>query len=373
MKIGINGLFISSQNTGGGRYLLELLEGLQSIGLNEKYSVFVRHSISKLSKITHPCIEIFPCGWVTDFRPSRILWEQYCLPRVVIEKGIDIFHAAGFTLPHKLTTRSVITIFDMTFFSMPDVHLKSKVAYFKAMIPAAVKKADAVIAISSQTKYDIINYLGTPEKKIKVIHIGIGDEFKVITDETLIKSVRALYSLPAEYILFVGTIEPRKNIDSLIRAYAQLKKRGCRHKLVIAGRHGWGYNKIYSLISSLELTGDVVFTGYVLQKNLPALYSGASVFVYPSLYEGFGIPVLEAMKCGTPVITSNTSSMPEVSADAAMLIDPYDKKSLVSGIEKVINEPDFAASLRSKGSIRASLFSRDKMARETLSVYRAIA
>ncbi len=372
MHIALNGLFLSEKNTGGGRYLLDLLQGLQSVRTTEKYSVFVSRKTGTQKWVTQPGFEVVACGWMTDYRPSRIVWEHHCLQNVVSRKGIDVFHAAGFTLPAQLKARSVITIFDMTFFLMPQVHEKSKVAYFRSMIPAAVKKADAVIAISSQTKCDIIKYLGTPEEKIRVVPIGIGDEFRVIADKERIESVKAAYSLPDEYILFVGTLEPRKNIGGLIRAYARLRKRGCRHTLVIAGKRGWQCGGIYKLVESLLLSGDVVFTDYISQEDLPVLYNGAAAFVYPSLYEGFGIPVLEAMKCGVPVVTSGISSMPEVTGDAAVLIDPYDDVSLMNGIERVVRDRSLAASLRMQGLRRASSFTREKMARETVAVYNSV-
>jgi len=372
MNIAINGLFLSLKNTGGGRYLTDLVAGLQPFGRNIKYFLFTNNNINRNKIVSNPFVETIDCGWMIRFRPSRILWENLILPHVLNKRKIDLLHAAGFTLPRRISCKSVITIFDMTFFTMPQFHLASKVAYFQKMIPVALKRADMIIAISEQTKNDIIYTSGVTENKIKVIYVGIGKEFRIIDDKDAVERIKQKYGLPKKYILFVGTIEPRKNITGLVSAYAKIKKNGCEHKLVVVGKRGWSYREIFTTIKNLNLENEVIFTGYVDAEDLPFIYNGASVFVYPSFYEGFGIPILEAMSCGVPVVTSNVSSLPEITGEAALLIEPENIEVMSASIDKVLKDPDIANNMIQKGLDRAKLFSLEKMVKETVEVYNKV-
>lgn len=372
MNIAINGLFLSLKNTGGGRYLTDLLAGLQPFGRDIKYFLFTNNNINREKIVSNPFVETIDCGWMVRFRPLRLLWENLILPRVIGKRKIDLLHAAGFTLPLNVSCKSVITIFDMTFFTMPKMHLPSKIAYFRTMVPLALKKADKIIAISNQTKSDIIKCFKIREDKIEVIYIGAGREFKVIGDNLAIEKIKEKYSLPKKYILFVGTIEPRKNIKGLMHAYAELKKKGCEHKLVIAGKRGWHYDDIFETVRRLKLNSDIIFTDYVLSQDLPFIYNGASIFVYPSFYEGFGMPVLEAMSCGVPVVTSNISSLPEVTGQAAILVNPTDIQEISASIDKILRDENLANNMIKNGLQRASLFSLEKMVRQTQEAYNKV-
>jgi glycosyltransferase involved in cell wall biosynthesis len=372
MNIAINGLFLSLKNTGGGRYLTDLVAGLQPFGRDIKYFLFTNNNINRNKIVSSPFVETIDCGWMIRFRPSRILWENLILPEVIKKRKIDLLHAAGFTLPGRISCKSVITIFDMTFFTMPQLHLASKVAYFQKMIPVALKKADKIIAISKQTKNDIINIFGVAQDKIRVIYIGAGKEFRVISDKDAVEGIKQKYGLPKKYILFVGTIEPRKNIKGLIHAYEVLKKKGYEHKLVIVGKRGWHYSDIFEAVRRLKLNSDIIFTDYVLGQDLPFIYNGASIFVYPSFYEGFGIPVLEAMSCGIPVVTSGVSSLPEIAGEAALLINPMDIEGISISIDKILRDSHLANALVKKGLDRASLFSIEKLIAETVQVYKEV-
>ena len=372
MNIAVNGLFLSLKNTGGGRYLTDLAAGLRPFGRDIKYFLFTNNNINRNKIVFSPFVETIDCGWMIRCRPSRILWENLILPEVIKKRKIDLLHAAGFTLPGRISCKSVITIFDMTFFTMPQLHLASKVAYFQKMIPVALKKADKIIAISKQTKNDIINTFGVEQDKIRVIYIGAGKEFRVISDKDAVEGIKQKYGLPKKYILFVGTIEPRKNIKGLIHAYAVLKNKGYEHKLVIVGKRGWHYSDIFEAVRRLKLNSDVIFTDYVLGQDLPFIYNGASIFVYPSFYEGFGIPVLEAMSCGIPVVTSNVSSLPEITGEATLLINPMDIEDISISIDKILRDAHLANVLVKKGLDRASLFSIEKMIAETVQVYNEV-
>lgn len=372
MNIAINGLFLSLKNTGGGRYFSELIKGLRPFDSNIKYSLFLNNRMTRYAKTFNPAVKVINCGLLSRFRPTRILWENFIFPAAIKKRKIDLLHAAGFTLPGTISCKSVITVFDMTFFTMPQLHLASKVVYFQKMIPAALKNADKIIAISKQTKNDIISISGVAEDKIKVIYIGAGKEFQVISDKDAVEGIKQKYGLPKKYILFVGTIEPRKNIKGLIHAYAVLKKKGCEHKLVIVGKRGWHYGDIFEAVKRLKLNSDIIFTDYVSGQDIPFIYNGASIFAYPSFYEGFGIPVLEAMSCGVPVVTSNVSSLPEITGEAAVLIDPTDINEISISIDKILRDSELASSMTTKGFDRVNLFSMERMITETTQVYNEV-
>jgi len=237
----------------------------------------------------------------------------------------------------------------------------------------AIERADAIIAISNHTKLDLIKYFDAPEDKITVTHLAADKAFTRIVDHDILKKIRQKYSLPHDFVLFVGSLEPRKNLPTLLAAYALLQQTfKNKFSLVIVGSEGWLNDQIKLLITELKISENVCFTGYVAQEHLSAIYSMASVFVYPSLYEGFGLPVVEAMACGTPVITSNVSSIPEVVGDAAVLIDPINKEELALTIERVLGDEDLRESLRISGIARAKTFSWERCARETLEVYKRV-
>jgi glycosyltransferase involved in cell wall biosynthesis len=236
----------------------------------------------------------------------------------------------------------------------------------------SARKASKIIAISENTKKDIIDYFRIDEEKIRVIYLGVDRQFSPQPDTNEV-GVLSKYNLPRGYILSVGTLEPRKNILRLINAYKMVASTGEPvPKLVIVGGQGWRNEDLGKLVRESGLADRVVLVGYVPDEDLPTLYRNAAVFVYPSLYEGFGLPPLEAMACGTPVITSNISSIPEVVGDAAILIDPYNTTEIAQAIASVLNNKELRDRLKMNGLVRSNLFSWDKTARETLKLYQEV-
>jgi glycosyltransferase involved in cell wall biosynthesis len=238
------------------------------------------------------------------------------------------------------------------------------------MMPRFLRAADAVIAVSECTKRDAIRFYRIPEEKITVIYEGVNPRFRPASPEA-IAAVRARYGLPERFILYVGTIEPRKNLTTLLEAFHHLLAT-YDLRLVIVGKKGWLYERFFRRLRELGLENRVLFTGYVPDEDLPAIYSAADLFVFPSLYEGFGLPVLEAMACGTPVICSNTSSLPEVAGDAALLVDPTDARALTGAMEQVLTNERLWATLRAKGMERARGFTWEKAAYRTWEVYQQV-
>ncbi|MCG8432307.1 MAG: glycosyltransferase family 4 protein [Candidatus Omnitrophica bacterium] len=369
--VGINGLYLTRSNTGGGRYLHDLIANLRAAGQVEKYVLFLNPGADSPGFAAGCGVEICRCPRQTGIRPLRLVWEHMLLPRLIRQRNISLLHCCGFTLPRGLpsSVRSVLTVFDMTFFTMPRVHQAEKVAYFRALLPWSLKRADRVIALSGQTKRDIVRCTRTPADKIDVVPVGVHPRFSGPLAGDDISRVLGRYGIPREYLLFVGTLEPRKNVAGLLEAYALLKRGKCACKLVIVGKKGWHYNNIFERVIDQGLTDDIIFTGYVPDEDMPALYRGASVFIYPSFYEGFGIPVLEAMSSGVPVITSRVSSLPEVAQDAAWYVDPYRPGEIAEAVQGILRDPACARRMADAGRKRALHFGLDSMAQATQDVY----
>jgi glycosyltransferase involved in cell wall biosynthesis len=239
------------------------------------------------------------------------------------------------------------------------------------MMPRFLRAADAVIAVSQHTKDDAIRTYGIEEEKISVIYEGVSDRFRRASPDA-ITAVRRKYGLPGGFILSVATIEPRKNLTSLLEAYHALRSEFAENRLVLVGKKGWLYADFFRRIRELGLEDQVIFPGYVPDEDLPAMYSAADLFVFPSLYEGFGLPVLEALACGAPVVASNASSLPEVAGDAALLVDPNDGEALVHEMRAVLSNAELSHDMQTRGPKQAAKFSWHKAARETLDVYSSV-
>jgi glycosyltransferase involved in cell wall biosynthesis len=284
----------------------------------------------------------------------------------------DLFWTSGtFLLP--IRCRIVGTIYDLTTILFPQFHKRNVVEHHERIFNYFKKNASLIIAISENTKSDIVKYLHIPEDKIRTIYCGVGDEFRRIEDVQYLKSRLKGIGIDYPYILYLGTLEPRKNLERLIEAFIQLKKgKRINEKLVVSGLKGWGYQSIFDRVASSSIEKEVIFAGFVPNEFLPFLYNGASAFVYPSLYEGFGLPVLEAMACGVPVVTSNVSSLPEVAGDAAVLINPYSVDELADRIWRILSYEDLRNSCITKGIERAKSFTWERCAMETLKAFNEV-
>jgi len=287
-------------------------------------------------------------------------------------QGVDLFHATEHLLPPLSSIRTVFTLHDLIFLFHPETHKPLNRWFLTLMMPRFLQAADAIIAVSECTKRDAIRFYNIPEEKITVIYEGVSSRFRPADPKT-VQAIQDKYGLPERFILYVGTIEPRKNLTALLEAYAELRRRlEPPPGLVFTGKKGWLYEGFFRRLRELGLEDKVTFTGYVPDEDLPALYSAATVFAFPSLYEGFGLPPLEAMACGTPVITSSASSLPEVVGEAGILVDPYDVGGLVRAMKRVLMDEGKRKEMRGKGLRQAARFSWEKTARETLKVYRSM-
>jgi len=285
--------------------------------------------------------------------------------------GVGLFHATEHLLPRFSSVRTVFTLHDLIFLFHPETHKPLNRWFLTLMMPRFLRAADAIIAVSECTKRDAIRFYGIPEEKITVIYEGVSPHFRPASPEA-VRAVREKYSLPEHFILYVGTIEPRKNLTALLEAFTNLQSAICNLHLVFVGKKGWLYEGFFRRLRELGLEDRVLFTGYVPDEDLPAIYSAADLFVFPSLYEGFGLPVLEAMACGTPVVCSNTSSLPEVAGDAALLVDPTDMRALAGAMKRALTDEEKRKEMREKGLRRAAKFSWEKAATMTLKVYQDV-
>lgn len=372
MRIGIDARLIYYQRAGIASYVLGLLQGLASLGTAHEFTVLQ-------SRKDRETLALPP-----NFR-RRALWtpchhrfERQALAVELLSVGLDVLHSPDFIPPSRLLRKwkSVITVHDLAYLKFPEVLTPESQRYYGQIGPA-VEEADAVIAVSENTKRDLMAILDAPERKIVVIPEAPDQEYKPISDPAAIASTLRKYNVRSPYFLFVGTIEPKKNLTTLVKSYAKFREIGRRDaslpSLVVAGRAGWLCADVFQAVEDLGLKSHVHFLGPVPRTDLPLLYNGALAVTYPSLYEGFGLPVLEAMACGIPVVTSSVSSLPEVAGDAAITVDPRDVEALTQAITRVWTSPDLRAELRRKGLARAQLFSWEKTACATLEVYERVA
>jgi len=373
IHIGLNAHLLSLAETyrgaGINRYIHNLLTHLPLVDPDNRYTVFLgdrRFTSSdlalKLSRLpTHKPV-------------VRIFWEQAVQPFALKKEGVDLLHALAFVTPLLSPCPSVVTIYDLGFLLYPESFKRSKRFYLSLFTRLSARRARRIIAISESTKRDVVHLLGVSPERVEVIYCGIEGAFHPMPQDQ-VAAFRSKRGLPERFILFVGTIEPRKNLTTLLEAYAMLRRDvrdqeiGNLH-LVIGGAKGWFYQDVFARVEELGLEGEVMFPGYIPAGELPLWYNAAELFVYPSLYEGFGLPPLEAMACGTPVVASNTSALPEVVGEAGLTVDPLDVEGLAEAMRRVLGDEAFRQEMRERGLRRAEGFSWTKTAQETVQVYR---
>jgi glycosyltransferase involved in cell wall biosynthesis len=286
--------------------------------------------------------------------------------------NVKLYHATEHLLPLISHARSVFTLHDTAYLHFPQYHLLQNRLYLTLMMPRFIRRADAVVCVSEATRRDAVRFYNVPAEKLHVIYEGVEPRFAPFSHSPILKALQAKYNLPDRFILYVSTIEPRKNLTTLLKAYAVLHQSQPEIGLVIAGGKGWLYESFFAELRALGLERQVQLLGYVLDEDLPALLNCADVFAYPSVFEGFGLPPLEAMACGAPVMVSNASSLPEVVGDAGLLLPPTDVQAWVEALRRVLNDSAFHAELRARGLHRAKQFTWEKAARATLKVYESV-
>lgn len=354
MKIAIDTQTILGQRSGFGFYVKNLVETLKQVDPKNNY------------------ILIAPDREKDFSTPERFIWDQFIFPKKVKLQNADILHQPCFSAPVFYKAKKIVTVHDIIPLKFPkNLPLASRLFYSKWMT-YSYRYADLIIADSECTKKDLIKYLKISENKIRVIHLATSKSFKPESSYKNITNIKDKYKTGEKYFIHVGTIEPRKNLPFLVSSYAKAVKAGIAENLVIVGKHGWYYESLFDLVKKLHLENKIIFTGYADDSDIPALYSGATALTFPSIYEGFGFPPLEAMACGTPVISSNTSSLPEVVSNAGILLPPKDEKEWAKKMIEISNNKKLAQKLRIKGLAQAKKFSWEETAKKTIKVYEEV-
>lgn len=300
--------------------------------------------------------------------PVRIAWEQLGFPYQSRSAQLDVVHGAVNVIPELVTGPSVVTVHDLSFLRHPERLSSRRKRYLDWAVARSARRATRVIAVSGSTRNDLVDLLDICTDKISVVPLGVDPLFQPAGSGR--EKPEALRGRP--YILHVGTLEPRKNIDVLIRAYARLRAtRDLPHALALVGARGWDYQRLFELVARLGLREHVHFADYVRPAHLPLWYTGADLFAFPSVYEGFGLPVLEAMACGLPVVTTDSSSLRELAADAALVVEPGSSEALEEAMGRILEDRALRDRLRAKGLARAAEFSWEETARQTARVYEA--
>jgi glycosyltransferase involved in cell wall biosynthesis len=369
IRIGLDYTAALHQSAGIGRYTRELVQALAAASTEFDYRLFVADA----DKVARPALPGPNFSW----RPTRLterwlarLWYRLRLPlRIETWTGpLDLFHAPDFFLPPvRPGTRTLLTVHDLSFVREPETVMPGMTRHLNTWVPHSARRADHVVAVSEATRRDLIELYQISATKITVLYHGISANFRRVEDAEKLAAVRHRYGLGQRpFILSVGTIQPRKNYRRLVQAFARLDE---SLALVIVGSKGWHYEDVFNEVARQGLTDRVHFLGFVADADLPALYSAASLFVYPSLYEGFGLPALEAMACGAPVVVSNQSALPEVVGEAGLLIDPRDVAAMAAAMARVVAEPELHRCLAQAGQLRAAGFTWSDMAARLLALY----
>ena len=370
MKIGIGFYMGGVERDGIGWSITHLVQHLLRTGSSHTFVLFTNLPVEAIRTEFQDA----PNLKVVAVRAQRYtVWEQIALPRAIKAERPDVFHSP-LGLPLLCSAPGIATIHDLCFLTHPETFTSRMRLYFRVFLPLAARKARIVATDSLASKKTLMELLRVPEGKIRVVPNGIAEDFKPVRDPDAIARVREKYRLPERFILYVGTIEPRKNVLRLLQAYQRLwKSDRVEEKLVIVGKRGWLSQHVFEFLETSGVKDRVVYPGYVARQDLPVVYSASTAFIYPSLCEGFGLPPLEAMACGVPVVASNTSSLPEILGSAAYLVDPLDVDGLAGAIRQVLTDGRLQAMLRERGLERTSLYHWDTAARRVMGVYEEVA
>lgn len=375
MKIGMNALFFQFPASGTGQYMLHLLDALHQEDQHNSYLLLGPRPFAQADEPLFP-YKVYPISGLAARQENieKVVWEQFTAPAAAHRAGLDLLHVPYFAPPFFSRVPTVITIHDVIPLLLPAYRPVGKVRAYMSLVARAARRSTMVITVSQHAKQEIMQTLHIPAERIRVIYQAAGDEYRPISDPTVLESVRARYGLGKRYIFYLGGLDERKNVPQLVRAFAclQAKLNDPDLQLFISGNPDKQKGALFPdprpIAAELGVQEKVLYR-FVEEEDKPAVYNAASLFVYPSRYEGFGLPPLEAMACGTPVVCSNRTSLPEVVGDAALTVDPEDTQALADAMQRVLSDDMLRAELREKSLQRSQHFSWRKTAQETLGVY----
>ena len=379
-RVALDARRLNGQRRGIGRYVHELAKHLPAQAPDIEFLLFVDRPLEAES-IPAGCREILVGRpFTTDSQSVSGLWPKvrsyhwmnYLVPRVLDREHADLFHATNLAFPARARCPSVVTVHDLIYARAPGAFEPLYERYMKLAVPSAVRRARHVITDSNTTRDDMVRLVGADSSRISVVHLGVGHEYRVATDMVELEQAREQLRLPRRFVLHVGAIERRKKLDTLLAAAAPLLRANLVDEIVLAGEEGHGAGDVRRAAVELGISESVRYLNYVAQELLPSLYGLADVLSFAPVYEGFGMPVLEAMACGTPVVTSSVSSLPEVAGDAALMVSPGDVEGLREALSRVLTDTQLRDDLRQRGLARARKFSWESTAAGHLAVYRRV-
>lgn len=368
MRVGIDAHAIGSESSGNETYYEQLLKHLATVPTNgSRYVVYYTH-LATAGRV--PTNEKFH---LRRLWPATPLWRiPVGLPLEFRKEKLDVFHAQ-YIIPPFCNCKTVTTIPDIAYEHYPEFFSKFYNLWSKALIPRSAQRADHIITVSDYSRDDISRTYHIDPERITVTYEGAGPDFFPRDKDECREQVARKYGIKAPFLLYIGRLQERKNLRRLLSAYARLKKVGTDEKLVLVGKRDWMSENIQTHLNSLGLNHSVIFTGYVPSPDLPIFYNAAEAFVYPSIFEGFGLPVIEAMACGLPVLTSYGSSLQEVAGDAALLVDPMSEESIAQGLGELLGDSSLRLRLGQAGLARSATFSFKRTAEQTTAVYERLA
>jgi glycosyltransferase involved in cell wall biosynthesis len=371
MRIGIDATAVPPKPMGAGLYIVYLIRELGKLDSLHEFVVFAQEYLRpNLEGSVDRQLQIV---WLKNMsRPRRLTWEQTVFPRLIREMGLDLLHSPHYTMPLFCPVPTVVTFHDMTYFIYPEKHTLAKRYFFPWMMRRSSRRADKIIADSESTRQDAIRFVKVPPDKITTVHLGYNEIFRQITDQEMLQEIEQQYHLPDRFVFYAGAFEPRKNVPLLLNAFEQIASKHADLHLVVTGGTGWNNQETLAQIDRMQSKDRIIRLGHIPHADLPAIFNLAEVFVYPSLYEGFGLPPLEGLACGTPVITTNISSMPEVVGNAGILVPPDEEAALVQAMTDVLTDDDLRQRLSAAGPVRAANFTWRHTAEKTLKIYEQV-
>lgn len=367
MLIGIDASrTVLAQRTGTERYALEIIRALIEVAPEQQYVLYFNQP---------PPPDLLPRSSRVRWRviPARRFWTLGRLSLEMVRRPPDVLFVPAHSLPPILPRASVATVHDLGYLHFPGEHPPATRLLRRLSNRWSARRATQVVAISGATRDDLVRHDGVPTERITVVHHGKAPWFQPVQDRDQLAAVQARYDLDRPYFIFVGTLQPRKNLERLLAAFDQLAVTHPKPLLALVGGIGWQTERLRHALAGIRARDRVRLLGYVPDDELPALYSGSLALAFPSLYEGFGLPALEAMACGAPVLTSSTSSLPEVVGQAGLLVDPLSTEAIAAGLGRLADDPELRRTLGERGRLRASLFTWEHAAHQTLAVLRAAA
>lgn len=368
MRIAFDGTTLRPGRTGVGYYSEHLLHHLAALTPAPDLLVLSNRPLD-LTRSLPQAVRVMNGRW----RLPRLIWMHTLAPRLLRQLQPDVVHFTNGMMPLDCPAPTVVTIHDMSLTLLPRFHPPRRLLFNRPLLDVAARRADAIITVSESAKRDIVRHYGFDERRVHVIREAAAPQFRPVSDAGWLEAVRRRYGLADRFVLYVGTIEPRKNLRTLLEGFARRYHGGdLPHQLVFVGPYGWLCGDIEALVERLGLAGHVRFTGYVPFEELPAIYTLAEMFIFPSVYEGFGLPVIEAMACGTPVITGPTAALMEVGGDAVEQLERLDAEAVGEALVRLGRSRDRRRELALRGHARAARFSWARAAEETLSVYRRV-